>query len=62
MDHKIVSLLGLARRAGKAVLGYDQIQKRPRIFRVLVAASDVSDRSAIGSNGVDFVYKKRTRR
>lgn len=45
MDHKIVSLLGLARRAGKAVLGFDQIEKRPRAFRVLVAASDVSGRT-----------------
>lgn len=64
MDEKIVSLLGLARRAGKAVLGFDRISQKPRMFKVLIASSDVSERTRknIESLGIVTVWIQHTKR
>lgn len=64
MDEKILALLGLARRAGKTVLGCDCIEQRPRIIKVVAAASDVSDRTRkkIGSFGLPTVWLDRTKK
>lgn len=64
MENKIISLLGLARRAGKAVLGVDHIEKQPRRILVLVAAEDVSDRTRrkIEAFGIEIVWLSLTKK
>ena len=48
MTGKFEGLLGLCRKAGKLVLGFDNIEKNIRKCVLIVAASDASDRTARG--------------
>lgn len=44
MDKNFLSTLGLARRAGKLLLGVESIQSYPRSVALLIIASDASPR------------------
>lgn len=44
-NNRLTSLLGLARKAGKAVLGYDKIKDSGKKYRLILICSDVSDRT-----------------
>lgn len=45
MENKILSMLGLARRANKVILGLDNIIKYKARCKILVLAADASDRT-----------------
>lgn len=44
-NSKFESLLGMARRAGKLVLGYDKIKASRKKFNLIIICSDVSERT-----------------
>ena len=45
MDKKFYSLLGLARKAGKVVLGYDNILKKKKAAKLLILSCSASERT-----------------
>ena len=45
MERSKLGILGLARRAGKVILGYDSILKSTRVCKILIVASDISERT-----------------
>ncbi|MBQ2916088.1 MAG: 50S ribosomal protein L7ae [Clostridia bacterium] len=44
-NNKFESLLGMARRAGKAILGYDKIKASGKKYKLIIICSDVSERT-----------------
>lgn len=44
-NDKFLSLLGLAKKAGKAVLGYDKIKASGRSYGLILISSDASERT-----------------
>ncbi|MBQ6809179.1 MAG: hypothetical protein IJP09_00545 [Clostridia bacterium] len=44
-NSKFESILGMARRAGKAVLGYDKIKASGKKYGLVLICSDVSERT-----------------
>ncbi|MBQ2882100.1 MAG: 50S ribosomal protein L7ae [Clostridia bacterium] len=44
-NNKFISLISLARKAGKLVLGYDKIKSSGKKFKLIIICSDVSERT-----------------
>ncbi len=63
MDKNFLSALGLARRAGKLILGVDALQKYPKSAELLIFASDASPRvkRALASRNDPFITPDLTK-
>lgn len=45
MNKKFISLLGFARRSGNVIMGFDFIERKVGKVKLVVSATDVSDRT-----------------
>lgn len=53
MDKKFFSFLGLARKAGKIVLGYDNIVKRQKNIKLLILSNEAVERTKRNINSLN---------
>jgi len=60
---KFVSLLGLCRKAGKVILGFEELQKTASRVQIVFVAKDVSERTLrnIQKTGVRFFVTDMTK-
>ena len=45
-NNRFISLVSIARKAGKLILGYDKIKASGKKFKLIIICSDVSERTA----------------